>query len=87
MATAEQPKIDEDTFAQVVFCAATLAPPARRQPKDPQVLRGQALFAQAQCMNCPRPSRTTGDSMFPRLSTPQISGQRIWPHTVCCCTT
>jgi hypothetical protein len=27
--------------------SATLAPPERRQPKDPQVLRGQALFAQA----------------------------------------
>ena len=80
-ATAEQPEIDEDTFAQVVFYTATLAPPARRQPKDPQVLRGQALFAQAQCATCHRPSYTTGKSMFPRLSTPKISGQRIWPYT------
>lgn len=80
-ATAEHPEIDEDTFAQVVFYTATLAPPARRQPKDPQVLRGQALFAQAQCATCHRPSYTTGKSMFPRLSTPKISGQRIWPYT------
>jgi CxxC motif-containing protein (DUF1111 family) len=80
-ATAEQPEIDDDTFAQVVFYTATLAPPARRQPKDPQVLRGQALFAQAQCATCHQPSYTTGDSMFPRLSTPKISGQRIWPYT------
>jgi CxxC motif-containing protein (DUF1111 family) len=80
-ATADQPEIDEDTFAQVVFYTATLAPPARRQAKDPQVLRGQALFAQAQCATCHRPSYTTGDSMFPRLSTPKISGQRIWPYT------
>jgi CxxC motif-containing protein (DUF1111 family) len=80
-ATAEQPEIDEDTFAQVVFYTATLAPPARRQPKDPQVLRGQALFAQAQCNTCHRPSYTTGESMFPRLSTPRLSGQRIWPYT------
>ncbi|MFT5933947.1 MAG: CxxC motif-containing protein (DUF1111 family) [Hydrogenophaga sp.] len=81
MATAEQPEIDEDTFAQVVFYTATLAPPARRQPKDPQVLSGQALFSQAQCITCHWPSHTTGDSTFPRLSTPQISGQRIWPYT------
>lgn len=80
-ATAEQPEIDEDTFAQVVFYTATLAPPARRSPKDPQVLRGQALFAQAQCATCHRPSYTTGESMFARLSTPKISGQRIWPYT------
>lgn len=80
-ATAEQPEIDQDIFAQVVFYTATLAPPARRQPKDPQVLRGQALFAQAQCVTCHRPSYTTGHSMFPRLSTPKLSGQRIWPYT------
>ena len=80
-ATAELPEIDADTFAQVVFYTATLAPPARRQPKDPQVLRGQALFAQAQCAACHRPSYTTGESMFPHLSTPRLSGQRIWPYT------
>jgi CxxC motif-containing protein (DUF1111 family) len=80
-ATAEQPEIDEDTLAQVVFYTATLAPPARRQPSDPQVLRGQALFAQAQCATCHRPSYTTGEAVFPRLSTPRVSGQRIWPYT------
>jgi CxxC motif-containing protein (DUF1111 family) len=80
-ASADQPEIDEETFAQVVFYTATLAPPARRQPKDPQVLRGQSLFAQAQCAACHRPSYTTGEAMFSRLSTPRISGQRIWPYT------
>src|SRR5690606_23795998 len=63
------------------FYTATLAPPARRKPKDTQVLRGQALFAQAQCVTCHRPSYTTGPSMFPALSSPKINGQRIWPYT------
>jgi CxxC motif-containing protein (DUF1111 family) len=80
-ATAQQPEIDEDTLAQVVFYTSTLAPPARRKPDDPQVQRGQALFAQAKCTACHRPSYTTGEPLFPRLSSPRISGQRIWPYT------
>jgi CxxC motif-containing protein (DUF1111 family) len=80
-ATARQPEIDDDTLAQVVFYTSTLAPPARRQPRDPQVLRGQALFAQAQCAACHHPSYVTGEPMFPRMSSPRISGQRIWPYT------
>ena len=75
------PEIDDDTFAQVVFYTATIAPPARRKPNDPQVLRGQALFAQAQCAACHRPSYTTGEPLFPHLSTSRVSGQRIWPYT------
>jgi CxxC motif-containing protein (DUF1111 family) len=80
-ARTSPPEIDDETFAQVAFYTATIAPPARRQPKDPQVLRGQALFAQAQCAACHRPSYTTGEPLFPQLSTPRVSGQRIWPYT------
>lgn len=80
-ATAEVPEIDDDTLGHVVFYTATLAPAARRQPDDPQVLRGQALFAQAQCATCHRPSYTTGAPLFPHLSSARISGQRIWPYT------
>ena len=75
------PEIDDETFAQVVFYTATIAPPARRKPNDAQVLKGQALFAQAQCAACHRPSYTTGEALFPRFSTPRVSGQRIWPYT------
>ena len=80
-ASAQVPEIDDETLAQVVFYTSTLAPAARRKPDDPQVLRGQALFAQAQCASCHRPSYTTGAPMFPALSTPRIAGQRIWPYT------
>jgi len=80
-ATAQVPEIDDETLGHVVFYTATLAPPARRQPDDPQVLRGQALFAQAQCVTCHRPSYTTGAPLFPHLSSARISGQRIWPYT------
>ncbi len=49
-------EIDDKTLDDVIFYQATLAPPARRNPQDAQVLRGQALFAQAQCATCHRPS-------------------------------
>jgi CxxC motif-containing protein (DUF1111 family) len=80
-ASSSPPEIDDETFAQVAFYTATIAPPARRQPNDPQVLRGQALFAQARCAACHRPSYTTGEPLFPRLSSDKVKGQRIWPYT------
>ncbi|WP_442786618.1 di-heme oxidoreductase family protein [Hydrogenophaga sp. NFH-34] len=81
MARADQPEIDDKTLGDVIFYTATLAPPARRQPDDPQVLRGQALFAQAQCATCHRPSYVTGAPPFPHLTSASIAGQRIWPYT------
>ena len=80
-ASAQVPEIDDETLGQVIFYTSTLAPAARRKTDDPQVLRGQALFAQAQCATCHRPSYTTGSPMFPALSSPKIAGQRIWPYT------
>jgi CxxC motif-containing protein (DUF1111 family) len=75
------PEIDERTLADVVFYQAVLAPPARRQVNDPQVQRGQQLFHQAQCAVCHRPSYTTAAGPFPRLTSPALSGQTIWPYT------
>ncbi|WP_372661810.1 di-heme oxidoredictase family protein, partial [Hydrogenophaga sp.] len=80
-ANAASPEIDDETFEQVVFYQATLAPAARRAPRDAQVLRGQALFAQAQCAACHRPSYVTAEGPFPRLTSSQLKGQRIWPYT------
>lgn len=74
-------EIDGGTLEDVVFYQAVLAPPARRQVNDPQVLRGQHLFGQAQCAVCHRPSYKTGSAPFPRLSSAALSGQTIWPYT------
>ena len=80
---ADQPgiEIDDKTFDNVVFYQATLAPPARRNANDVQVLRGQVLFAQAQCSACHRPSYVTREGPFPHLTSKTLSGQRIWPYT------
>ncbi|WP_046110955.1 di-heme oxidoreductase family protein [Aquincola tertiaricarbonis] len=78
-------EIDDETLAQVVFYTATLAPPARRQAADAQVLRGGRLFESLQCAACHRPSYTTGDAAlaerFPRLSSPALKGLVIKPYT------
>jgi len=80
-AHGDGPEIDDKTLAQVVFYQATLAPPARRNPQDAQTVRGQQLFAQAQCAACHRPSYMTAAGPFPALTSTSLSGQRIWPYT------
>lgn len=80
-AQAGQPEIDDKTLNDVVFYQAVLAPPARRNARHPQVLRGQQLFTQAQCTACHRASYVTGDVPFPELSSPALKGQTIWPYT------
>lgn len=74
-------EIDDKTLDDVIFYQATLAPPARRDAEDSQVLRGQQLFHQAQCAVCHRPSYTTTGAAFPRLSSPALNGQVITPYT------
>jgi CxxC motif-containing protein (DUF1111 family) len=45
------------------------------------VQRGSALFVQAQCGSCHRPSYTTGAPPFAELSSPKVQGLKIWPYT------
>ena len=74
-------EIDDKTLGDVIFYQATLAPPARRNMHSASVKRGQQLFTQAQCSACHRPSYVTTDAPFPRLSSPALKNQRIWPYT------
>jgi len=76
-----QHEIDTETLENVVFYQATLAPLARRDVNGAQVRQGQALFHQAQCAACHRPSYTTAQGPFPRMSSPALNGQTIWPYT------
>ena len=79
--TPDEPEVDAKLLDEVVFYQATLAPPARRNARDAQVLRGQRLFAQAQCAVCHRPSYTTGEGPFPHLTSKALTNQTIWPYT------
>lgn len=70
-------EIDAEPLDLVTFYAQTLAPPARREADDPQVLRGEALFHQAGCAACHQPAHVTA-----RLpDRPELSFQTIWPYT------
>ena len=80
-AQGKAPEIDDRTLSDVIFYQAVLAPAARRNVNDAKVLRGQALFAQAQCSVCHRPSYTTGAAPFPSLSSAKVQGLKIWPYT------
>ena len=69
----------------MVFYTATLAPPARRAVNDPALVRGEQIFAEAQCATCHRPSYITGRpplaDRFPQFSSPALVGQTIRPYT------
>lgn len=77
----EGPEIDDTTLSHVVFYQSTLAPAARRDARDAQVLQGQKLFQAAQCAVCHRPSYVTQGAPFPALSSPKVANQTIWPYT------
>ncbi|MEQ8602113.1 MAG: di-heme oxidoredictase family protein [Marivibrio sp.] len=61
----------------VRFYSQNLAVPARRNPKDPQVLAGKKLFADAGCAACHTPRWTTAAS----AENPWLGEQTIWPYT------
>ena len=73
-AVPEQP---DRAFNELLFYTRALGVPARRLVDDPVALRGERLFAQAQCAVCHVPEMKTGD--YPAL--PQLGHQVIRPYT------
>lgn len=71
------PEVSDKILNDVAVYARTLAVPARRNWTDPQVLRGKALFTQANCTVCHIPKMRTGNC--PDL--PELSRQIIRPYT------
>ena len=75
--TGGDPEISDARMADVTMYSRTLGVPARRDWKGPDVLRGKALFHQANCTGC----------HVPKLETraleglPELSDQRIRPYT------
>ena len=71
------PELSERLLGHVVFYSRTLAVPARRHSRLPQVRRGRELFDDAQCNACHTPTLRTG--AVPGL--PDLSGQVIHAYT------
>ncbi len=71
------PELDDERLKKLVLYMRLLSVPARRDVDDPQVRRGETLFADAGCAACHTPSLTTrADAIFP-----EIAGQTIYPYT------
>jgi len=71
------PEVGEDVLGPLVFYMHTLAPPGRRAPTEPQVVRGRVLFGSIGCAACHRPSLVTGEL----AGFPELSNQTIRPFT------
>lgn len=73
----DDPEVDQQTLEDVTFYTQTLAVPARRNLEDPQVVRGERLFKQANCSGCHLPEMHTGVLQ----GVPEVSNQEIAPYT------
>jgi CxxC motif-containing protein (DUF1111 family) len=70
-------EVSAQALELVAFYSRNLAVPARRDPADPEVLRGKAVFHAVGCVGCHRPAFVTH-----RLADrPEQSFQLIWPYT------
>ena len=70
-------EVDSASLDLVTFNARNLGVPERRNPGDPQVLKGKALFHALNCQGCHTPKHVTH-----RLEgQPEQSFQLIWPYT------
>jgi len=70
------PEVSDKVMGNVLFYSATLAVPARRNWKDPEVRKGKALFSTIGCDKCHTPVVLTGDYKIP-----QLVNQKIRPYT------
>ena len=70
-------ELGDDLFKLVAFYSHNLAVPARRDPNNPDVLKGKELFYAIGCSGCHKPKFVTGD--VPEQ--PHLSHQLIWPYT------
>jgi CxxC motif-containing protein (DUF1111 family) len=70
-------EVDAQGLDLVTFYSRNLGVPARRNPDDPTVLQGRAVFYETGCSACHQPSFVTH-----RLADqPEQSFQLIWPYT------
>jgi len=69
-------EIDEETLVAAAAYAQTLAVPARVEVDNPQIQRGEKLFADASCTACHTATFTTGSHKYPALE-----NQTIHPFT------
>ncbi len=73
----DDPELADSILNAVVFYIKTLAVPARRNVTDPEIKKGELLFAQLNCSGCHIPTLQSGID----LSVAALNNQRIHPYT------
>lgn len=74
---AKPHEVDDALLDLVATYLSHIAVPPRPDARDPEVLRGKALFHDVGCAACHRPSFTTSAT----ARVPELRGQRIWPYS------
>ncbi|MCM8527540.1 MAG: c-type cytochrome, partial [Lentisphaeraceae bacterium] len=72
-----EPELDDDDLDKTVLYVANLAVPARRNYKDPEVLKGKKIFNDINCSSCHVAQFQTGK--HPDFD--NLSNQKIFPYT------
>jgi CxxC motif-containing protein (DUF1111 family) len=72
-----RPEVVPSRLSNISFYLQTLSVPARRNPNDPVVKRGESLFGEAQCAGCHIPELRTG----PKAFLPAAANLTIRPYT------
>lgn len=71
------PEINESILDRLTIYTQTLGVPARRDPTNPSVVRGENLFSQIRCDSCHTPSLQTGSSH----EVPFLHNQTFFPYS------
>ncbi|MFP2928563.1 di-heme oxidoredictase family protein [Pyxidicoccus sp. 3LG] len=77
VAAARAPALSEHDLERTTLYLRLLAVPARRDVKEPTVVKGQALFREAGCATCHHADFTTGQVS----DVPELSNQGIRPYS------
>jgi len=72
-----EPEVADNILELVLHHSRHFGVPQRRAVNDPEVRRGQALFAEAGCAQCHRPSWRTAAQAADK----SLAGQRIFPYS------
>lgn len=72
-----QSDLTDSLVHAAAFYMRTLAVPARRNIKDPEIIRGKKIFSDAKCTSCHVPKHRTGIN----VSFGPVSNQLIFPYT------
>ena len=75
--SSPQPELGPNQFTPLLFYVRANAAPARRDVEDPDVKRGEAVFADAGCAACHLSELKTGDY----APIPEIANRTIQPYT------